>query len=214
MARRKPPAPPLLSRRGPVRQPKLALLVFCEGKNTEPDYIRSFARERANSLVRVNLVAPAGAPTTLVEKAKAARAQIAASKNSYERFDQVWVMFDRDEHPNVDQAIAHAEAAGVHVGFSNPCFEVWLLLHYGNFDAPDHRHDVQRKFAEHDKHYDRKGSKELNYPALSSNYALARERAIRMRARRREEGRAKGEPYTDVDMLTELIVANGKGEEI
>ena len=210
MTKRKPPAPPRLGRRGSLRQPKLELLIFCEGGNTEPHYIRNFAREHANNLVKIEIIAPAGVPTTLVAKAIEAYNQIGLSKNSFEQHDQVWVVFDRDDHLHVDQAIAHAEAVGVHVAFSNPCFEIWLLLHYTEFDAPDNRHEVQQKLTKHDRNYDPDGRKEASYLSLSLNYALARVRAVRMRARRRDEGKARSEPYTNVDLLTELIVENGR----
>lgn len=210
MARRKLPASPILARRGAKREPNLKLLIFCEGKNTEPTYIKSFALEHGNGLVEVKVVGPAGAPTTIVDKAKAARVRVNASKNSFERFDQVWALFDMDAHENVEQAIAHARAADVRVAFSNPCFEVWLLLHYRDYDSPDGRHEVQKKFAACDVKYDRKGSKTLNYSALSNRYADACKRAVRLRERRQQEGKPMGEPYTDVDELTSLIALNGK----
>lgn len=210
MARRAPPEPPKLQRRAAIRQPKIALLIFCEGKNTEPLYLEAFANEYGNDLVRIKVVGPAGAPMTMVETAKSEKVKAAKSKNSFENFDQVWVIFDRDEHPKVDQAISEAVAAGLKVGFSNPCFEVWLLLHHGEYDAPDHRHVVQKKYAGLDSQYDPKGSKSLDYPSLSSGYQDACKRAVRMRTRREEEGGPMSEPYTDVDILTELIVANGR----
>ncbi|MFI7702693.1 RloB family protein [Nonomuraea sp. NPDC049480] len=46
------------------------------------------------------------------------------------RREQVWAFFDRDDHSRVEESYARAEAAGVHVAFSHPCFELWLLLHF------------------------------------------------------------------------------------
>jgi hypothetical protein len=210
MSRRSPPAPPSLRRRASIRKPKVALLIFCEGKNTEPSYLEAFAQEHGNQLVRIQVVAPAGVPLTIIAKAKAARAQIAKSKNSFEIFDQVWALFDRDEHPGVEQAIADAKAGQIQVGYSNPCFEVWLLLHHSEFDAPDDRHAVQKRYAAVDDRYDPKRSKTLDYETLRPGYTDACARAVRMRGRRQTEGRPLAEPYTDVDVLTELIVANGR----
>ena len=47
------------------------------------------------------------------------------SKDSFEENDQVWAVFDRDEHPRFDEAIALCDGHGVLVGRSNPCFELW-----------------------------------------------------------------------------------------
>lgn len=210
MARRKPPTAPTLSRRSHVRRPKFRLLIFCEGKNTEPEYLREFSKEHGNDLVHIELVAPAGVPMTIIEKAKSAKKQISKSKNSFERFDQVWALFDKDEHPNLNQAITHARDANISVAFSNPCFEVWLLLHHHDFDAPDDRHMVQRKFAAVDIKYDPNGGKRLNYAELACGYRDACQRAARMRVRRSEQADGLGAPYTDVDTLTKQIVENGK----
>lgn len=210
MARRTAPEPPKLQRRGAIRNPKIALLIFCEGKNTEPLYLEAFKKEHGNRLVDIKVVGPAGAPMTMVETAKAEKVKSDRTKDRFEKFDQIWVLFDRDEHPKVDQAINEAKDAGIKVGFSNPCFEVWLLLHHDEYDAPDHRHVVQKKYAAVDDQYDPKGSKSLDYPPLSSGYQNACRRARRMRTRRQEEGNPMSEPYTDLDILTELIVANGR----
>lgn len=33
---------------------------------------------------------------------------------------------------NFDQIIQEAERAGIHVGWSNPCFEIWMFAYFGN----------------------------------------------------------------------------------
>jgi hypothetical protein len=43
---------------------------------------------------------------------------------------QIWALFDRDEHPEIPQAMRDARAGGVRVGFSHPSFDLWLLLHF------------------------------------------------------------------------------------
>ncbi|GEM_PF-3360219 len=40
---RKLPKTPLLARRKPQREPKLKLIVVCEGEKTEPKYLNDFA---------------------------------------------------------------------------------------------------------------------------------------------------------------------------
>lgn len=46
-----------------------------------------------------------------------------------------WIVFDRDQVPNFDQIIAEAEKADIHVGWSNPCFEIWMFAYLGNMPA-------------------------------------------------------------------------------
>ncbi len=191
MARRRWPDGPQLRRRKAQRPPRLRLVVFTEGKVTEPSYIESFAAEHGNSLVLVRCVAGAGVPATLVAKARAELARIKRASNSFERADRVWVIFDEDEHPLVQQSINLARTQGISVGYSNPCFEVWLLLHFADHGAPDDRHAVQQKLAALDEGYDQKGSKKPTYEKLSAGFGDAAERALRMRERRVQEGDPK-----------------------
>lgn len=210
MSKRNPPPTPTLGRRGPSRPAKIALLIYSEGKNTEPTYLRGFAHAFGNNLVRIKIEAAAGVPMTLVQSALGAKAAITKTRNSFEKFDQVWTVFDRDEHPNFEEALELARANGINVAMSNPCFEVWLLLHMGDYDAPDNRHEAQKKYASADSSYNPNGSKEIDFEKLLKGYDKACGRAKRMRTRREEERNHKGAPYTDVDNLTELIRENGR----
>lgn len=42
-----------------------------------------------------------------------------------------WIVFDRDQVKNFDQIIAEAERKCINVGWSNPCFEIWMHAYYG-----------------------------------------------------------------------------------
>ncbi len=42
-----------------------------------------------------------------------------------------WIVFDRDEVKDFDEIIREAEGYGIGVGWSNPCFEIWLYSYYG-----------------------------------------------------------------------------------
>ena len=39
-----------------------------------------------------------------------------------------WIVFDRDE-------VKEAEALGINLGWSNPCFEIWMYSYYGAMPA-------------------------------------------------------------------------------
>lgn len=59
-----------------------------------------------------------------------------------------WIVFDRDQVPNFDQIIKDAEKSGIHVGWSNPCFEIWLFAYLGNMPALHESWSCCSKFAE------------------------------------------------------------------
>lgn len=46
-----------------------------------------------------------------------------------------WIVFDRDEVKDFDEIIKEAEALGINVGRSNPCFEIWMYSCYGAMPA-------------------------------------------------------------------------------
>lgn len=41
-----------------------------------------------------------------------------------------WIVFDRDQVENFDRIISEAERRGINVGWSNPCFEIWMYAYY------------------------------------------------------------------------------------
>ena len=46
-----------------------------------------------------------------------------------------WIVFDRDEVKDFDEIIKEAESFGIRVGWSNPCFEIWMHSYYGAMPA-------------------------------------------------------------------------------
>ncbi|MGN0483332.1 MAG: RloB family protein [Lachnospiraceae bacterium] len=54
-------------------------------------------------------------------------------------YQNVWLVFDKDDFDDFDQAIQAAEAKGYHVAWSNQAFEYWLYLHFNYSDVALHR---------------------------------------------------------------------------
>ena len=42
-----------------------------------------------------------------------------------------WIVFDRDEVKDFDGIIQRAERNDIQVGWSNPCFEIWMYAYFG-----------------------------------------------------------------------------------
>lgn len=68
----------------------------------------------------------------------------AEQRNKDERFRDIWLVFDRDEVKNFDKLIEEAKEAKMNVGWSNPCFEIWLMSY---FQIPKNT-DVSKKCCE------------------------------------------------------------------
>lgn len=43
-----------------------------------------------------------------------------------------WIVFDRDQVQGFDEIIAEAERKDIEVGWSNPCFEIWMYAYFGS----------------------------------------------------------------------------------
>ena len=80
-------------------------------------------------------------PATLVEHA---REHLRSNRRRRPAFDEIWCVFDTDEHKRLAQAIEEARQSGIEVAVSNPCIELWLVLHKREQTAHIHRHNVQR----------------------------------------------------------------------
>lgn len=46
-----------------------------------------------------------------------------------------WIVFDRDHVQGFDEIIKEAEDKGIQVGWSNPCFEIWMYAYFGFMPA-------------------------------------------------------------------------------
>ncbi len=65
----------------------------------------------------------------------------AEQRNKDERFRDIWLVFDRDEIKNFDKLIEEAKENKMNVGWSNPCFEIWLMSYFQN---PKNINDSQK----------------------------------------------------------------------
>jgi hypothetical protein len=150
MGRRRP-AP--LRRKAPRRAPRKRLLVLCEGAVTEPKYFQAFRHEYRSQLVDVEVVPESGVPKTLVETAverkKLADREARRYRDPYLKYDEVWCVFDVDEHPNLAEAKQQALANELHLAVSNPCFELWILLHFQDQRAHQGRAWIQAACRRH-----------------------------------------------------------------
>ena len=125
------------------------LLVFVEGLRTEEIYL-TYWRRQYRDRVRVEIDDYRGGPLQLVERAVEAQRIEArdARKGRGRAHDQIWCMFDRDERPNFAQAIDLAEKHGINLSISNPCLELWFILHFEDRASYLERYEAQRRTEE------------------------------------------------------------------
>lgn len=197
-----------LRRRPPVRIPKRRFLLVCEGAVTEPCYFNEL-RHLYRSLIDLDIV-PGGTPKTVVERAvdikKESERAAKREKDDNLRYDKIWCVFDVDEHPFLPEAQQQAKDNRIAVAISNPCFELWALLHFQDQHAHINRHDVQRLCRQHIPRYEKK----LPVPALLPRYAEAVRRASELDNWHENRGTIRGNPSTGVHRLSEEIRAESR----
>lgn len=127
-----------LKRRVAVRQPRKTFVIFCEGERTEPEYLQALKRKpsvRDVAAVDIRVeTSHGGAPLTLVSMAADARSRAISEEAE---IDEFWCVFDVEwpvNHANLKETIDQAHRNEIGVAISNPCFELWLILHFQDQD--------------------------------------------------------------------------------
>ena len=214
MAKRKPQKDPLLRRTIECRTPRRTFLVFCEGTKTEPDYINALkqepaVRDSASVNLKTDLNASGAVPLTLVRAA--VTAQLRNSEEQGE-IDEVWCLFDVEApqgHPTLREARRIAQEGGVRLAISNPCFELWLALHFESQTAwltSDAAEKLRRK-------HDKSSGKEVDGSKYMPHRDVAAQRARALSAKHAgdETEYPDDNPSCGMYLLFEAIEAGENG---
>jgi hypothetical protein len=157
-------------KRAAAQRPELrTIVVFTEGKNSEPDYInglRKLPHISEDVALKLELHPEHGVPLTLVQRA--------VERNKDQEVDECWCLFDVEwpkNHPNLNGAVSLAEVSGISLAVSNPCFELWLILHHQDFHKFSDTDAVERA----SRALDRRAGKSID----ASIYMPLRKAAVR-----------------------------------
>lgn len=142
---------------------------------------------------------------TLVRIAKSLKAdaeeQARRERDDNLAYDAVWCVFDVDDHPRVSDAIVMARDNGVELAISNPCFELWLLLHFRPNPGMQSRQRITEMLCGHVSDY----RKHVDFELYLSGYAQAVKRASSIEKNAKSRGDSLQNPSTRVHVLTESI---------
>src|ERR1041384_2942707 len=162
-----------LSRRKPFREPRKLILIVCGGHVSEPDYFNAIREKHKDRLIRLEIAPERCAPLALVRKAIALRNRAAQmAQDAFDHFDAVWCVFDKDQF-DLLSAEQLALAQGVKIAVSNPCFELWLVLHFQEQTGHVSVGQIQRMCKKYLPGYNKK----VNIEKLWPNHQAAMGRA-------------------------------------
>lgn len=119
-------------RREAFRDARL-IVIASEGKDTERIYFKALAKEYTNPRVHVHIL-----ERSVGEQNNSSPEHVLKQMNDYksqyelEADDELWLVVDKDRW--TDAMLSHVATECTHDDFmhmalSNPCFELWLLLH-------------------------------------------------------------------------------------
>jgi AAA15 family ATPase/GTPase len=190
-----------LKRRAPKLKQHDRFLVYAEGDVTESIYLKGVRRDLGRRGPRLEIGSTHGEPLGLVN---AAIKHQTREKAAGDAFDQVWCVFDVESpkpHQSFHQAVALAKRNKVKCGITNPCFELWLILHSrlqsGWLTTDDACNQLVGLEFEYDKH-----AKSFNYELCKDKQGDAAERADALGAGYRETAPLQERnPWTSVQEL-------------
>lgn len=104
-------------------------IILTDTKETEQNYMLGLRDSIPDELKRRLIIKVSKTKTSnLVNEALS---QAALSP----QYGEPWIIFDRDQVKDFDNIINHARDAGINVGWSNPCIEIWFNAYFGAMPA-------------------------------------------------------------------------------
>lgn len=132
-------------KRGEPYKDAQLILIACEGAKREPDYFKALAKQYYSQRLKIQILSPGksiddpndspqrSAPRWIIYRIER---YIEKQGINLEKGDTVWVILDKDRWALKDlhdlNLLCKEESWGFVI--SNPCFEVWLLLHIKTLD--------------------------------------------------------------------------------
>lgn len=192
------------------------MLIVSEGSRTEPNYFKEIRAEyrlhSANVEVQPGVLGTE--PIQVVEYARELFESGDPHKGIRPRvFEQVYAVFDRDDHRTFHDALARAKELNGKlkndlkrpIKFaaipSRPSFEFWLLLHFEDIKHLMPRGDVMRRLKHHIPGYEKGSDRAFAATKANLQMAIARARVLAEKAGPGDDE----EPYSGIYELVELL---------
>lgn len=128
-----------------------SFLIVTEGEKTEPFYFKGMEdliKQKIGGTVDV-IEAPV---IDIYGKGKSTGKLIEITDEIVKKakiiYQNIWIVFDKDDFDDFDDAIKMGENKGYNIAWSNQSFEYWLYMHFYYSDSALHRHEWVQKLDE------------------------------------------------------------------
>ena len=125
-----------------------SFLIVTEGECTEPNYFKGIQNNISKSIngfvdivemPRIDIHGQGVSTMQLIEDTNR------IIKNAKIMYQNIWVVFDKDDFIDFDEAIIKGEKQGYNIAWINQSFEYWIYLHFSYSDSALHRSDWEKK---------------------------------------------------------------------
>lgn len=194
-----------------TRERQVRFLIVCEGEKTEPHYFEALIQNHISAVREVTVEGEGMATVALVNRTLEIKEDL-ERKNAMQ-FDRVWVVFDKDDFNDFNEAIDKARKLGFKSAWTNEAFELWYILHFEYLDTGISRSAYIKKLEEffRQKMGDGKFKYKKGDPAIYAklqkygNEALAKRFARKLRTLHVGTNYALHKPCTVIDKLVEEL---------
>jgi len=151
------------SRRHGIQEPRRKVVLVCEGKATEINYFNGFKTRQSP----VQIIPVHGKCTDPINIVDFAKRQLRDEDLNIKEGDGLWCVFDVDSNPedSLSKAKDIADKHNIRIALSNPCIELWFILHFQDFCSYIERDEAKRKMKCHIPRYEE--SLNINEPPRS-----------------------------------------------
>jgi hypothetical protein len=128
-----------------------SFLIVTEGERTEPLYFKGLQKLIVDKVggnvdvVEVPVIDIYGEGSSTGKLIEITERIVKEAKVIYQN---IWVVFDKDDFDDFDQAIKAGTDKGYKIAWSNQSFEYWLYLHFNYSDSALHRSEWNAKLSE------------------------------------------------------------------
>lgn len=147
-----------------------SFLIVTEGKRTEPLYfkgLQKLIKDKVGGMVDIVEIPIIDIHGEGCGTGKLVDLTEQIVKEAKIIYQNVWIVFDKDDFQDFDQAIKDGEAKGYRIAWSNQSFEYWLYLHFFYSDSALHRDVWVQKLNEVFAQYNiGNGIYQKNYPDI------------------------------------------------
>lgn len=133
-----------------IKNPAKLIVIASEGVKPEPQYFNELARICDQNIVRPIIIRKTpdekdhSAPEHVLKQMKDFK-----KSESFKDGDEFWLVLDVDNWTNLEEIIAIGAEEEIQTAISNPCFELWLLLHLKK--VADLDEDAKKALLQNDK---------------------------------------------------------------